>query len=399
MLLNRASSQTELDYDDDEIIEASDSSRSGFSKSEEDSPIRHSKSSDAFGRFLKQNTTRTKSFDGFDFMKNGSSTSNKPKKKEVAAKKRKFEPDESAPFTICGFSGTFSVIPKKPSSKNPRIEEKLHDADLVRKVVTEEEETAKSKKGSPNGHRTISDVWKVTEEQLAKKRIQRISKQLSEMGYPKETVDKMLSENPDCTTVDDAIQLLSSTLLTSSSSPSTTTTSSDPLSTSPLSRAKMLGRKRSPPASPSKMSPLKPQLVSQKNFEREMETAAKELRTLSDVPLQLSDEDSTEKVVVDPAISSKLMDFQRDGVKFLYDLYKNDKGGILADGKQTINFNQYSLIPFIYRFVIKKSIHYLFFLINRHGVGENCSNNSVHFGHSWRLCQKGYNNEILSMEE
>lgn len=345
MLLNRASSQTELDYDDDEIIEASDSSRSGFSKSEEDSPIRHSKSSDAFGRFLKQNTTRTKSFDGFDFMKNGSSTSNKPKKREIAAKKRKLEPDESAPFTICGFSGTFSVIPKKPSSKNPRIEEKLHDADLVRKVVTaeaEEGEITRSKKSSPNSHRTISDMWKVTEEQLAKKRIQRISKQLSEMGYPKETVDKMLSENPDCATVDDAVQLLSSTLLTSSSSPSTTTTtitsSSDPLLTSPLSRAKMLGRKRSPPASPSKMSPLKPQLVSQKNFEREMETAAKELRTLSDVPLQLSDEDSTEKVVIDPAISSKLMDFQRDGVKFLYDLYKNDKGGILADGKQLSNF-------------------------------------------------------------
>ena len=366
MSCNKILNQTGLEDDiDDEIIDTSSSSKSEFSRFEElekeDSPQKFpnpnpSSIPSPFSKLTKHTPTRARSFDYFCsknalpcIKSSGNSTSSsKPKKKEAVPRKRKLDDEDSGPFTICGFSGTFSVVPKKPNNKNARIEDKLHDADLVRKVATEE--SVKVKKGGTNNPRTLSDMWKATEEQLAKKRTQRITKQLCDMGYTKESVAEILAKNPDCTTVEEAVQLLSSSASSSVFSPILS-------SNSPKNLAKSASKKKSPPASPSKMSPLKPQLVPQKNFEREMELAAKELRTLADVPLQLSDGDSDDEdeddvgndenggekrekkskkkkvVVVDPAISSKLMDFQRDGVKFLYDLYKNDKGGILADGK------------------------------------------------------------------
>lgn len=379
MISNKVSNPTGL-YDDidDEIIDTSSSSKSEFSRFEElekdDSPSKqHTSSSSSsnsstitspFSKLTKHSPGRARSFDHFcsknalSCIKDPSSAtigSNKPRKKETAPRKRKLDDDDSGPFTICGFSGTFSAVPKKPSNKNAHVEDKLHDADLVRKVATEE--SVKAKKGGTNNPRTLSDMWKVTEEQLAKKRAQRITKQLCEMGYTKESVAEILAKNPECTTVEEAVNLLPNTSSSSILPPALSSNSAKmpTSSSSPKKSAKIMAKKKSPPASPSKMSPLKPQLVPQKNFEKEMELAAKELRTLADVPLQLSDggggdgadsgddadcDDENDgekrtrrKVVVDPAISSKLMDFQRDGVKFLYDLYKNDKGGILADGK------------------------------------------------------------------
>ena len=47
-------------------------------------------------------------------------------------------------------------------------------------------------------------------------------------------------------------------------------------------------------------------------------------------PLILSDQPL---VQVPSSINNKLRDYQREGVKWLYNLYKQNKGGILADGE------------------------------------------------------------------
>eukprot|EP01105_Mastigella_eilhardi_P026838 TRINITY_DN793_c0_g3_i1.p1 TRINITY_DN793_c0_g3~~TRINITY_DN793_c0_g3_i1.p1 ORF type:complete len:1215 (-),score=342.83 TRINITY_DN793_c0_g3_i1:36-3680(-) len=88
------------------------------------------------------------------------------------------------------------------------------------------------------------------------------------------------------------------------------------------------------------LSPLKAQLLDVKA----VPAAPAELCKLKDEPLVLSPPSVTPVVKVPFEISSKLMDFQRDGIKFLYSLYERQMGGILADdmglGKtvQTIGF-------------------------------------------------------------
>ena len=372
MLCKKGTMLTDFSSDNDEIIDTSDSSKGSFSThAERDNRICCATVITANDTFKRPDSAQAKSVNFTGRLSHTPNVAAGSRRKRSGEKKRA-EIKSSAPFTICGFSGTFTAVPKKPSLKDIRDEKRLRGADLVREVITEGTNNGKGGKScdGKSSPKTLAEMWKVTEEQLTKKRIQRTIKQLVEMGFTKESVSKVLMENPGCTSVEDAVQLLASSLPPPQLSVPATTVSLE------MSNS-VLDKKKSPPSSPTKKSPLKPQLVPQKNFEREMETAAKELRTLSGVPLVLSEgSGDSERVVLDPSISSKLMDFQRDGVKFLYNLYKNDRGGILADGIQIFFKKKLLIISYILFFLIV-------LVICRHGAGKDSSNNCIHFSCAW----------------
>jgi SNF2 family DNA or RNA helicase len=73
------------------------------------------------------------------------------------------------------------------------------------------------------------------------------------------------------------------------------------------------------------------QQSSPRKTEAEIEEAAKTLRIRANEPLILSPTGEVPAVQVDPQLTRKLMDYQRDGVAFLYRLYRANTGGILAD--------------------------------------------------------------------
>jgi hypothetical protein len=57
-------------------------------------------------------------------------------------------------------------------------------------------------------------------------------------------------------------------------------------------------------------------------------------------------------------INSKLYDYQRDGVRFLYTLYRKNKGGILGDDMGAHRWHKHQSILYILFTII--NIHYLY---------------------------------------